>query len=94
MGNGEKIAHAREGAPHLLDDHLKAVAKLAESFAEPFGNGDWAKTAGLWHDLGKYKDDFQEYIRRVTGYDRDEAREKSQFSHRRLENWSSLEIGF
>jgi CRISPR-associated endonuclease/helicase Cas3 len=75
VGHEAKIAHARDGVPHLLDDHLNAVAELAESFANSLGNGDWARAAGLWHDLGKYKDDFQEYIRRVTGYERDEAEE-------------------
>ena len=36
---------------------------------------DWAKLAGRWHDLGKYKEDFQSYIRERTGYERDEADE-------------------
>lgn len=78
MGEGEKIAHVRpelEGghAIHLLEDHLRETGRLAGGFASEFGNEDWAHLAGLWHDLGKYKDDFQEYIRRVTGYERDEA---------------------
>jgi CRISPR-associated endonuclease/helicase Cas3 len=78
VGEGEKIAHVRpelEGghAIHLLEDHLRETGRLAGGFASEFGNEDWAHLAGLWHDLGKYKDDFQEYIRRVTGYERDEA---------------------
>lgn len=42
-----------------LDDHLRGTAELARQFAEAFGAGDWAYLAGLWHDLGKYSDEFQ-----------------------------------
>ena len=28
----------------------------------PFGAGDWAYLAGLWHDLGKYQDEFQKKL--------------------------------
>jgi len=45
-----------------LDEHLKNVAELARQFAEPFGGGDWAYVAGLWHDIGKYSAKFQERI--------------------------------
>lgn len=75
----EYVAHVRRdangtwAAPHLLDSHLKDVAALAERFAAAFGNSDWGHLAGLWHDLGKYKAAFQDYIRTVSGYERDEA---------------------
>jgi CRISPR-associated endonuclease/helicase Cas3 len=36
----------------------------AEFYAE-----EWGKLAGLWHDLGKYSDDFQLYIRNSSGYE-------------------------
>jgi CRISPR-associated endonuclease/helicase Cas3 len=80
VGDEIKIAHVRpltEGgfALHPLEEHLREVARLARGFADPFGNGDWAGLAGLWHDLGKYKPDFQEYIRDRSGYERDEADE-------------------
>ena len=49
-------AHSKENQPPInwqpLEDHLNNVAKMARSFAEPFGAGDWAYLAGLWHDLG------------------------------------------
>ncbi len=54
---------------HPLDDHLRGVAALAESFAAAFDASDWAKLAGLWHDLGKYRPAFQRYIRGASGYD-------------------------
>ncbi len=75
------IAHARQqvdgtwDAPHLLEEHLRDVATLAEYFANTFGNGDWGFLAGLWHDLGKYKTDFQNYIRNASGYESDQAEE-------------------
>lgn len=74
------IAHVRFDAQgtavvHPLEEHLQEVSRIAGEFASLFGNDDWGRIAGLWHDLGKYKEDFQEYIRRVTGYERDEAEE-------------------
>ncbi|MBL8254206.1 MAG: HD domain-containing protein, partial [Candidatus Competibacter sp.] len=53
------LAHVRQDSngqwvEHLLDEHLHGVAALAESFAVTFKAGDWARLAGLWHDLGKY----------------------------------------
>lgn len=68
------LAHVRQDSndqwlSHLLDDHLRGVATLAESFAAAFAAGDWAKLAGLWHDLGKYRPAFQRYIRSASGYD-------------------------
>lgn len=56
---------------HALEEHLQAVAELADQFASTFGSGDWAYLAGLWHDLGKYRPAFQRYIRSASGYDPD-----------------------
>jgi CRISPR-associated endonuclease/helicase Cas3 len=53
------------GKPHLLKDHLREVGKLARKFAK-MGNPDLAEAAewaGLLHDLGKYRNEFQEYLR-------------------------------
>jgi len=60
--------HWRE---HALDDHLQSVAALAYEHAKNFGGEEWAYLAGLWHDLGKYRPRFQNYIRQVTGYEPD-----------------------
>ncbi|EIC21115.1 CRISPR-associated helicase/endonuclease Cas3 [Thiorhodovibrio frisius] len=72
------LAHARLDNQgrwhfHLLDDHLKAVARLASDFALLFGSSDWAAAAGLWHDLGKFRPRFQRYIREAVGLDPETA---------------------
>jgi len=73
----KKIAHVkqcedqRQGVSyelHSLDEHLTKVAALAEQFAAGFGSGDWARCAGIWHDLGKYSEEFQHYIKTASGY--------------------------
>jgi CRISPR-associated endonuclease/helicase Cas3 len=46
-----------------LADHLREVAVLAKRFGAPLGLADEAELAGLLHDLGKYRDVFQDYLR-------------------------------
>lgn len=46
-----------------LADHLHQVASIARRFGEPLGLGDEAELAGLLHDLGKYREEFQSYLR-------------------------------
>lgn len=63
------LAHVRGNedgscAIHDLEEHLRAVGDLAGEFASTFGHSDWARLAGLWHDLGKYFSAFQSYIAR------------------------------
>jgi CRISPR-associated endonuclease/helicase Cas3 len=47
----------------LLKDHLRNVEKLANDFADPLGLASEARVAGRLHDLGKYRTEFQEYLR-------------------------------
>ena len=68
------LAHVRQlpdgkWAEHLLDDHLHGTARRAGEFAAYFSSVDWARQAGIWHDLGKYREAFQTYIKKVSGYD-------------------------
>ena len=59
-------AHSIEGKPvdewHRLEEHLRGTAELAESFAAEFGCGEWGRIAGLWHDLGKFSENFQKKL--------------------------------
>lgn len=64
------LAHINEdGLAHHLRDHLTDVAVAAKGFAEPLSSGLWGHLAGLWHDLGKYRPGFQQYIRHVNGHE-------------------------
>lgn len=65
----QPLAHLDElGRAHLLIDHLRAVARLAEGFADAFGAGSCGYLAGLWHDFGKYGPEFQNRIRTANGF--------------------------
>lgn len=73
----DEIAHVKTSDQksfqlHGLLDHLNGTANLASNFAEAFNNGGWGRILGLWHDLGKYSKDFQEYIRINSGYEEDD----------------------
>ncbi|MBU1711089.1 MAG: CRISPR-associated helicase Cas3' [Proteobacteria bacterium] len=64
-------AHSLEGQPpekwQLLEEHLRNVAEMAARFAKPFGGDEWAGLAGLWHDLGKYSNEFQSMLYTENG---------------------------
>lgn len=70
----EHLAHVQRTGDgrfrlHPLGEHLRSVARMSADFAQPFRGGDWARLAGLWHDLGKFQPAFQRYIRQGSGYD-------------------------
>lgn len=61
------IAHLRPDGErllaHPLAGHVDAASRLATEFAATFNSSSWAALAGLWHDLGKFREGFQRYIR-------------------------------
>jgi CRISPR-associated endonuclease/helicase Cas3 len=66
--NHEKFyAHSLEDQPpenwQLLKDHLIKTAQFACEFATCFKADNWAYIAGLWHDAGKYSDEFQKMLK-------------------------------
>lgn len=67
------LAHVREEGDtwvcHELEEHLHAVADRAAASSRHVGGEQWARLAGLWHDLGKYAPEFQSYIRTASGFD-------------------------
>lgn len=78
-------AHSIEGKLHSdwqpLDEHLKNVAEMARSFADAFGAGDWGYLAGLWHDLGKYSEAFQQYLNTVNNPDSHVSEIQARIDH-------------
>jgi CRISPR-associated endonuclease/helicase Cas3 len=49
--------------------HLEGVGNLASRFSDEFSNSEWGRSIGLWHDVGKYSETFQKYIRINSGYE-------------------------
>lgn len=78
--NGKEfIAHVRQTPdgnwhePHILRSHLEDVSQLAAQFATAFGGKEWVARASLLHDLGKYQPGWQDYLKRASGYDAENA---------------------
>lgn len=61
------IAHIQKIGEQVLvqplSEHEVAVSHLAAEFATSFQSSPWVALAGLWHDLGKFREGFQRYIR-------------------------------
>ena len=69
VGWSKYIGHKREedGAIQSLKAHLKGTGALAEQFAAIFGSGQMGYVLGRYHDIGKYSQAFQKYIRQGGG---------------------------
>lgn len=52
-----------QGQWHDLVAHLRATAAQARAFAERFDAGELAYYAGLCHDIGKFRREFQHYLK-------------------------------
>lgn len=63
------IAHKRDldGAVQSLESHLLGVAKLAKTLASKIALEPQGEIIGLLHDLGKYSDEFQNYLKSAVG---------------------------
>jgi len=57
------IAHKNQS----LKDHLLGVAELCRKNAEKIGCADYGELLGLLHDMGKYSQSFQNYIKSAVG---------------------------
>ena len=63
------IAHLckNDNRKQALKEHLLGVAQLCKALANKVGLGDAGELLGLLHDLGKYSQDFQNYIKSAKG---------------------------
>ncbi len=65
------FAHTLQGRSpedwHLLIDHLLDTEERAGGFAAAFNAEAWGRLLGLWHDLGKYSGEFQDYLLGASG---------------------------
>ena len=75
------ISHFRSpDAENPLAKHLREVADRARDFGAVFGAGDWAECAGLLHDIGKFGEPFQKYIRESVQKEKENAHIESEAS--------------
>jgi len=61
------IENSDESDWQTIEKHIRGVARLAGEFSEVFGAGEWGRLAGLWHDLGKYSNEFQKKLFDANG---------------------------
>lgn len=60
----EFVAHIRQSdlEKQLLSEHLKNVQQIAERIGKKIGIPHITGLAGMFHDMGKYSDEFLEYL--------------------------------
>lgn len=76
------IAHIRmlDKEEQTVENHLLAVKKIAEKAGEKIGVKHLAGLAGLLHDMGKYTDEFKEYITQAV-YEPDNPPKRGSVDH-------------
>jgi CRISPR-associated endonuclease/helicase Cas3 len=83
------IAHVKKNddetwaEPHLLKDHLIGTANLSGKFSHKFNSRSWGEVIGFLHDLGKGRQEWQNYLCSKSGYDEDASLEniKGKLKH-------------
>lgn len=70
MDKQDFIAHIRDREPRFqsLEDHLLGTAELSGKFAASAGMEKTGYILGLLHDVGKYGQGFQQYIRQDDSF--------------------------
>lgn len=57
----------RDNTTHLVGEHLRSVGLLAAGFAGKLNIALAGELIGLLHDIGKYSQEFQDYIQSALG---------------------------
>lgn len=96
------IARVRnsDNSPQPLSEHLLAVAEMSEKAASKVNLPSLGRLVGLLHDLGKYSDSFQSYIRDVTGLNGVEAQKRANSQQGKVDHatagaqkiWNELRV--
>jgi CRISPR-associated endonuclease/helicase Cas3 len=65
----EHLAHIRknDGKEQNLFSHLEGVAERSSRFSSKIGLEEQGELIGLLHDLGKYSETFQSYLKSAVG---------------------------
>lgn len=83
--NDSCYAHTVPGRPtedwQTLRQHLTGVSRRANDMGASFCASNWAGTAGLWHDLGKYSVAFQSYLMDESSADSHVADRPGRIDH-------------
>jgi len=78
-------AHSKPNRPveewQSLEAHLENVAEKAAEFAGVFGAAEWGHAAGWLHDVGKFSEAYQDYLRAVTDADPHVAETAGKVDH-------------
>jgi CRISPR-associated endonuclease/helicase Cas3 len=78
VAEGRALAHLNEkGEAQFLDDHLFAVSRIARRLTKKLQMEDIGALLGLLHDLGKYSESFQFYLKAMQP-DEDTERDESR----------------
>jgi CRISPR-associated endonuclease/helicase Cas3 len=78
----EYLAHIRQ-SDHVfqtVEAHLLEVKLLAEQYGDKIGVKHIAGLAGMLHDLGKFTDEFRDYLLKATA-NRDDAPRRGEVDH-------------
>ncbi|SDZ39409.1 CRISPR-associated endonuclease/helicase Cas3 [Evansella caseinilytica] len=77
------IAHVREADKQVqtLKEHLLEAKQLAECYGAKLELTHVAGLAGLLHDLGKYSDEFQDYIQKAAFFPEAAVKKRGQVDH-------------
>ncbi len=78
--NSPFYAHSLPGQTsdkwQTLKEHLQNVAIRAQTYAQKFKSSKWGYVSGLWHDIGKYSEEFQKMLKTTSPNENEKS-----FSH-------------
>jgi CRISPR-associated endonuclease/helicase Cas3 len=79
-----------------MDEHQQLVSVKAREFGKAFGAEAWSEILGYWHDIGKYSNEFQDYLRSSANADPHAAEWIGKIDHSTAgaQHANSAKVGF